>query len=117
MSGRLPPALITGERWYAALLLFGSEIDQVTHLRPLCEERVVLFRGGQQEQIEQRAQEYGRAEQHSYTNERGQEVRWRFQQVVLIDELEDPTVGKGWEVSSRFARRSLGAIRRAHERR
>ncbi len=100
------------ERWYAVVLLFTSEIDSLVHLRPLCEERVVLFRGANQDDITRQSQEYGLAEQHSYKNERGQEVRWRFHQILTIDELEDPATDAGWEVASRFSRRSLRALRR-----
>ena len=101
------------DKWYAVVLLFSSEVGHVPHLRPLCEERVVLFRGKGPGEVERLARKYGHDEEHSYRNVDDETVRWRFEVIQRIDLLDDPADKNGWEVASRFTRRSLAAIRRA----
>lgn len=112
MTSTRDSAPVTEEAWYAVVLLFVSEIADIPHLRPLCEQRVVLFRGISNEAVRTQAMGYGATEEHSYRNGQGQLVRWRFEMIERIDCLEPPVDGKGWEVSSRFARLSLAKIGR-----
>jgi hypothetical protein len=105
----------TRSAWYAGVLLFRSEVGGVTSLRPLCEERLVLFRGGSAKQVERAARRYARREQHAYENAAGETVDWQFESLERIDLLDDPPDNDGWEVFSRFTRRSLKALRRGKE--
>lgn len=97
--------------WYAATLVFASKIGGIMSLRPLCEERVALFRARIDSEALRLAQKYGQAEQHSYRNARGEEVQWRFQKVEKIERLEAPVLENGREIYSQFTRRSLKRLR------
>jgi hypothetical protein len=98
------------ERWFATTLLFKSGIAEVTSVRPLCEERVVLFRAETESNATALAAEYGRNEAHEYENVRGELVAWRFVGVEKVEAVSPPE-NLGWEVASRFTRRSLRTLR------
>jgi hypothetical protein len=99
-------------RWYSVVLLFSSSIGDVASLRPLCEERVVLFRSNTAGEIDAAARRYAEREQHSYQNANGETVNWRFHGIERIEPLAEPPANEGWEVSSRYARRSLATLRK-----
>ena len=100
------------EHWFAATLLFASKVGGTPSLRPLVEERIVLFQGRNTDAVKVAAMRYGRAEEHSYENAHGERVEWRFIGLEQLDELDVGTPKQGWEVASRFTRRSLRALRR-----
>lgn len=97
--------------WYAATLVFSSTIGRMHSLRPLCEERVVLFHAQNQTLVERMATAYGAKEAHSYENNRGEIVNWTFLGVEKIEELSPEPASGGWEVASRFVRRSQQTLR------
>ena len=97
-------------RWFAVRLLLRSHIGGTPSLRPLCEERVVLFRGPDEATVRTMATAYARGEEHSYANVYGEHVEWRFVAIEQVDALDDADPGKGWEVASRFCRRSLRTL-------
>jgi hypothetical protein len=99
-------------KWYSIVLLFRSEVGGAPNQRPLCEERVVLFRGKSDEQVALVARQYAQAEQHSYENAEGETVDWRFERVERMDVLDERREDQPWEVFSRYTRRSLAALRR-----
>lgn len=93
------------EAWFAATVVFVGEIDGIPSLRPLCEERVALFRTCNESAARAAAHRYGEAQEHTYSNSAGEAVRWRFVGVEKIVELS-PVAEVGWEVASRYTRRS-----------
>jgi hypothetical protein len=97
--------------WYAVTVLFCSYHGDVPSLRPLCEERVVLFRGGSEKVVRRAAIAYGKAEMHSYQNLYGELVEWKFIGIERVEILEPPRDANGWEVASRFVRRSARTLR------
>ncbi len=98
-------------RWYALTLLFASRIGDSPSLRPLCEERVVLFRAKNELAARKAAASHAEAEGHSYKNSEKRDVKWYFVGVVKLEVLDEPARDEGWEVGSRFIRRSLRTIR------
>jgi Domain of unknown function (DUF4288) len=96
--------------WYAATLLFWSEVGDVPSLRPLCEERVVLLRAATKAMAEANALRHGAAEAHSYKNARGENVNWSFAGIEKLEELSGPPSAGVWEVSSRYVRRARGRL-------
>jgi hypothetical protein len=102
----------TRGHWYAATLIFECRVGGVRSLRPLCEERVVLFRGSNESQVLRLAKMYGRSAEHSYPNRRREVVEWRFARIETLERLELPPVQGGWEVAYRFVRRKAKDLRR-----
>lgn len=92
-------------RWYSVSLTFVSRVGAVESLRPLCEERIVLFQASSEAEARALALKYGREAEHSYANPRGEVVEWRLAGVEAARELEPPLGNRGWEVGSRFVRR------------
>jgi hypothetical protein len=97
--------------WYSATLVFQSKIAQETSIRPLCEERVVLFHADSELQALKAGERYGRHEAHSYANAAGETVSWKFVGIDNLRVLDTPGV-EGWEVSARFVRRSWSTLRK-----
>jgi len=97
--------------WFSATLIFRSEIGGVRSIRPLCEERVVLFETSNEQEAIKAAEAYGRREAHSYANESGEEVRWQFVGIDKIHALDSPTA-EGWEVAAKFVRRSWPTLQK-----
>lgn len=95
--------------WFAATLLFRNRFGRNVAVRPLCEERVVLFRGATEKDARAAAIKYGRAEEHQYSNMYGEWVRWTFAGVEKLEQVDAPSENDGWEVSSRFVRRVMRA--------
>ena len=98
--------------WYAATLVFSSDVGDVPSLRPLCEERVVLFRAANEPLAAAAAGAYGSREAHSYRNTSGELVRWRFAGIDKIECLAGSPDQDGWEVASRFIRRSRQTLQK-----
>ena len=96
--------------WYAATLLFWSEVGDVPSLRPLCEERVVLLRAVTKAVAEANALRHGMEEAHSYKNARGDDVSWSFAGIEKLEELSGPPSSGVWEVSSRYVRRARARL-------
>jgi hypothetical protein len=101
--------------WYSATLVFQSKIAQETSIRPLCEERVVLFDANNELQAMSAAERYGRREAHSYTNAAGETVSWKLVGIDKLQVLESPAI-EGWEVSTKFVRRSWSTLRKLAKR-
>jgi len=91
--------------------MFRSDVNDVTSLRPLCEERIVLFRATSKMAAQTVALEYGTNEAHSYQNGRGELVQWRLVGIDKLEELMPPDERDGWEVASRYVRRSQHILR------
>lgn len=98
--------------WYAATLVFSSHVGDLPSLRPLCEERVVLFRAANESLAAAAAAAYGSTQEHSYRNTYGELLRWRFAGVDKIECLPAPDEQNGWEVASRLIRRSRRTLQK-----
>lgn len=99
------------EKWFAVTLLFKSVIGGTPSLRPLCEERVVLFRGEDERGVLTAARRYAQDEEHFYDNSRRERVDWSFVRIERVEALEPPSNGQPWEIASRYVRRSLTRLR------
>ena len=93
--------------WYAARLLFESAVEGNTD-EPLCEESIRVFKAESPENAFKRATEIGRGADHEYTNELGQAIKWRFVEVIEVQDLCETELTDGVEVFSRLFRRSSG---------
>ncbi len=93
-------------KWFAARLIFKSQVGTGLEIDPLCEDRVVLFFADNEDRAREAALAYGRKEGISYQNEAGDEVRWRFVSLEDIDEVGTEPLPNGWEVSARHFRPS-----------
>lgn len=100
------------EKYFSVKLLFASKLPTPS-LRPLCEERIVVIRAPNETAASIAAERYGHAEQHEYTNQDGDLVAWTLIRVEAIVELGKPTLKEGWEVASRYTRRSVQTLRPA----
>lgn len=97
--------------WHATTILFKSEVNGVVSLRPLCEERIVLFDTSDETQAVAAAHDYGIQESHSYENVRGELVTWVFAGVEKVEVLSTSRP-QGWEVSAKFVRKSVRTLRK-----
>ena len=109
--GKLVRIPARGEKLFAVTLLFRSHVGSTESLRPLCEERVVVFSAATPAEASVAARRYGRGEEHSYKNSSGELVQWTFVRVLGAQDIGPrPPIG-GWEVASRFVRRRLATLR------
>ena len=97
--------------WFAATILFRSEIDGLANLRPLCEERVVLFQAVSENEAQRHATLYAQREEHAYKNRANETVTWVFVAIEGLEVLDLPSPS-GWPVASKYVRRTLRTLRR-----
>jgi hypothetical protein len=90
--------------WYSASLLFSSEHVNQPEANPLWEEQVVIFQADDEDAARHKAEVHGKAEEHEYRNAENHLVRWRFERVERIFQVESETLSDGTEVFSRFLR-------------
>ncbi|MEL6339157.1 MAG: DUF4288 domain-containing protein, partial [Myxococcota bacterium] len=84
--------------WYSGKFIFKSDVENDSE--PLVEESIRVFRASDDQAAETRAQELGTASEHSYENENGQTVTWRFIEVQEIQDLCETELEDGTEVYS-----------------
>ena len=81
-------------RWYAAVLLLGSEVQSPSADESPVDHQVRLIAAADSEAAYQRALSLGKSEEHSYENAFGQIVRWRFLGLHdLVEFLAPPSEG------------------------
>lgn len=90
--------------WFCASLLLYSEHAGQPNADPLWEELIILFQAENEESARQKAESRGKAEQHEYRNAENELIRWRFERVERIYEIESEILEDGTEVFSRFLR-------------
>ena len=66
----------------------------------LVEESIRVFRASDEQHAARRADEIGRAAQHSYTNEDGEVVQWSFIRTLIVQDLSESELEDGVEVFS-----------------
>ena len=90
--------------WYAASLFFKGEHTPLTPT-PKWEESIRLIEANSEDDARVKAQEIGRAEEHSYRTQDGT-VHWKFERIERLYAIDEPHLGNGTEVFSRFLRES-----------
>ena len=90
--------------WYSANLLFRANVDDDSGAQPLCEESLRVLIADSDEDARTRAEQIGRAAQHSYLNDAGKEVQWVFVSVLELQDLCESALLDGMEVFSRLYR-------------
>lgn len=104
-------------KWFAAHLIFRSQVGAGPEPDPLCEDRVVLFHAPDEEHARAAATRYGLRDRGAYRNEIGTLVRWEFAGVDDLEELGSGPEPEGWEVAARHFRPSDIRRERARESR
>src|SRR5713226_10661776 len=116
MPGRKPA------RWYAAVLLLESLHPEEHRIRKLFELQVRLVRASSDQAAWERANEIGKAQEHSYANVYDKKVEWVLREVVDVVELLDDAMKEGAEVyysflNEREARQLSAALRHPNQHR
>ena len=86
--------------WFAVNLLFKSVHPHDTGHDWLWEERIFLIRAPSEAEARQEGERLGKAEEHDFTSATGDLVRWTFQQVESVSEID--SLEHGSELFSRF---------------
>jgi hypothetical protein len=92
--------------WYSTVLFFESIHVPRESGESIWEERTVLIEAADDEEARKCASEYGRREEHSYSNKYGARVNWKFDSIDRLNRLDASEFGHGLEISSRFLTRS-----------
>lgn len=92
--------------WYSAsLLLFSEHVDHPS-VEPLWEDKIVLVEAEGVEFAKVKAEAIGRAEEHEYRAENDHLVRWRFDRVERVCQIDSESLRDGIELFSRFLKDS-----------
>ena len=94
--------------WFSAVLLFEAKVHDDLLGPHLCEESIRVIEAADAEEARIKAEGIGRQGEHSYKNEPGSIVEWRFVRTVEIQDLCEDSVSDGMEVHSRLFRRNPG---------
>ena len=97
--------------WFAVKLLFRSTIDAQEIDAPLCEESIRIVRASNEVEALNRARSLGQEEEHEYENEAGETVRWRFEEVLEVQDLCESELHDGMEVFSHIFRDSDSKVK------
>jgi hypothetical protein len=90
--------------WFAANLLFKStHLDRPEH-EGLWEECVTLVRAETEEKARDEAERIGKAREHEYVSATGDLVRWTFERIESLSEID--SLEHGSELFSRFLSQS-----------
>jgi hypothetical protein len=81
--------MTTERRWFSVIVVFESRVAGIIGVRPLCEERIVLFVAEDEPTAIAAARRYGVSAQHSYDNSARETVQWIFVGVSDANELEE----------------------------
>lgn len=87
------------EQWYGAQLRFRSHGGGA---ESLLDNSVRLIRAPDDATARLRAEAVGREAEHSYLNEDGETVSWRFEGVVALHSIDEDVLEHGVEVFSRL---------------
>ena len=91
---------------FTASLLFKSEHEPPSNGEPLLEEKIVLLEAVDKTAAQNKAAQYGKAEEHQYRNEKGELVSWSFKCVERLCQVDDTILKDESELFSRFLRDS-----------
>lgn len=93
--------------WYSARMVLECVITEPDYENPLFEEVIVLIEAADDDAAMQEARKAGIAAEHSYRNDKNEEVRWRMVEIAEIQALCESAVYSGMQVFSRLYRRRL----------
>ena len=93
-------------KWYLAVLVVESSIGDDTTCEPLVDLQYRLVRAADLEDAHSRSLELGGSAEHSYENEDGETVHWKFAGLHDLRELDDQDLVHGAEVYSSLRRRA-----------
>lgn len=89
---------------YFVCLLFESHVDDSRDVPTLTEESIRLVVADDEDSARYKAEELGKESEHSYSNEDGDTVSWRFIRVVDVQQFCEDEIDDGTEVYSRLDR-------------
>lgn len=94
--------------WYSASLLFRATHDPALSKPPLWEESIVLIDATDEAQARAAAVLYAEAQQHQYLVDAASKetVKWEFERIERLHEIDAATLVHGVELFSRFLRDS-----------
>ena len=92
--------------WFSANLLFKARYPNCPENEFLWESSIVLIESPTEEGVNQIAQNIGSDAQHEYISANGDVVRWTFERIERIYEIEAERLQSGVEVFSCFLRDS-----------
>ena len=93
---------MAAENWFGVKLLFVSEIPGDAERDRLCEESIIVVQAHDEDHARQDAERLALNMQHSYPNDRGELVEWRFVRILEVQELAEDHIKVGTEVWSRL---------------
>jgi hypothetical protein len=88
--------------WFAASLLFKSNLPNEPEAQALWEERIVLIRAADEEEARMKAEDIGKRREHEYPAAAGNPVRWTFEKIESVRQILGDHLEHGTEVYSRF---------------
>jgi hypothetical protein len=86
--------------WYSVNLLYKSLHPEHPEHEWLWEERIVLVEAGSEDEAKRKGERLGKAEEVEYISATGDLVRWTFQQLERVCQIE--ALQDGSELFSRF---------------
>lgn len=84
------------------MIIYEAHVEGAPEASPIREESIRIFRCESGAAALATAEAVGRRNEHSYPNEHGEVVTWRFMRVVEVQDLCEETLGDGVEVFSRM---------------
>lgn len=89
-------------KYYFVCLRFTCSVENENTDHLLCEDSIRLVLAQDAIEAEKTALEIGLKGEHSYKNENGEDVVWRFDNLVDIQEFSEQALESGAEVYSRL---------------
>jgi uncharacterized protein DUF4288 len=96
--------LLESQKWYLAVLVVASRVDDGKSIKPLVDQQFRLIRATDPEAAYARALQLGAEEADSYLNSEGDRVRWEFVGLSDLTELLEQDLQDGTEVYSTIER-------------
>ena len=90
------------KKWYTAVLVFRSAIESDTTYKPLTEIQWRVFESPSAEKAFSDACAIGESENHSYKNDAGHTVEWKFAGLFDLHEILETNLRSGMEVYSQI---------------
>ena len=87
-----------GGKWYLAVLVIRSRVDDGRDHEPLIDVQYRLISAVDTEAAYRRALQLGAQEAHDYENDAGERVYWEFAGLHDLHEIESERLGDGVEV-------------------
>lgn len=92
--------------WFSASLLFKSTHSTKNGAEPLWEDRIILIEATDAAEAKGKAKELGLSEEHGFKVSETDSVKWMFDSVERVYEVDGEKFFQGLEIFSRFLRDS-----------